>query len=190
MSRPGCPKARPSKSCSRIVTTSPQRTGSSSMQRSRRAPGNLPTASSKTHTRSHVVLPRGREGGHFQARGTSESSAGEVIRWCALVVLVACAHPRPWRPPERSEDVDVTDSGVLVRYSPDGGAVATHTIRAREGVVRARGQALADATPSRLRRSDEGNRRAQLVLPRRSHPRRFHHAPVAGSRAARAIAAR
>lgn len=43
-------------------------------------------------------------------------------------MLVACAHPRPWRPPERSEDILVIDARTFVRFAPDGGAVIVTTV--------------------------------------------------------------
>lgn len=49
-------------------------------------------------------------------------------RWCALLILVACGHPSPWRPPERSEDVVVVDAGTLVRFASDGGAVIVASV--------------------------------------------------------------
>ncbi len=50
------------------------------------------------------------------------------MRWCAVLMLVACGHARPWRPAARSEDVRVVDARTFVRFAPDGGAVIVTTV--------------------------------------------------------------
>ena len=120
-----------------------------------------------------------------------EASPYKVSRLWVLLLLAACAHARPWQPPERSEDVLVVDPGTVVRFAPDGGVVITvsvalageETIGVGSVVLRRTPAVVTSASLSRSLHVRFARARAWYVLAARllpTQPRRAYDAATSG----------